>query len=216
MEIKISAELPFSWCQFCKRMDMKANRFIANGEVYETTNVCENAPICEACERARAEELRKAAAPKKSEAGQDDAAEEGEVLESLKLGAAFDAGFAQGFILARGEEEALPEAGVVWTRFCRLNNLDPDTLEPIRVIGVDMGAGADQTWGISNGEYLRRVLPGMTDETLRDIFACRVTCSDCPMEEPCRNCIDKRHRGEKVQDLTCGDRWELWLKEAVK
>ena len=88
--------------------------------------------------------------------------------------------------------------------------------EQIRGIGVVMGAGADQTGGISNGEYLRRVLPGMTDETLRNIFACKATCSDCPMEEQCRNCIDKRHRGEKTPDLTCGDRWELWLKEAVK
>ena len=70
MDTKISVNLPISWCQFCKRMDLKANRFITNGEVYETTNVCENAPICEACEQAR-----------KSEPPEH-AAEEQEVLSS--------------------------------------------------------------------------------------------------------------------------------------
>ena len=54
--IEISASLPFSWCRFCFRMDMKTDKWIANGQVEEIENVCANADICEACELARVSE----------------------------------------------------------------------------------------------------------------------------------------------------------------
>lgn len=61
MKIDIKCELPFSWCQLCQRRDLTEERLIANGEVYESTTICKNAPICEACERARAADLQPAA-----------------------------------------------------------------------------------------------------------------------------------------------------------
>ena len=56
MEIDIKCELPFSWCKFCSKRDLTREELIANGEVYESSTICQNAPICEACERARDEE----------------------------------------------------------------------------------------------------------------------------------------------------------------
>ena len=55
MEVKITAQLPFSWCQFCNRRDLRTETLVADGEVYDSQTICENAPICEACERARNE-----------------------------------------------------------------------------------------------------------------------------------------------------------------
>ena len=31
MEVKITAQLPFSWCQFCNRKDLKTETLIADG-----------------------------------------------------------------------------------------------------------------------------------------------------------------------------------------
>lgn len=56
MEVKITAQLPFSWCKSCDRRDLRTETMIADGEVYDSQTICENAPICEACERARNEE----------------------------------------------------------------------------------------------------------------------------------------------------------------
>lgn len=60
MNINIKCELPFSWCVFCSKRDLTREELIANGEVYESTTICENAPICEACERAREEKQKPA------------------------------------------------------------------------------------------------------------------------------------------------------------
>lgn len=49
---QINAQLPFSWCRFCNQMDLKEERFMADGEIYETVRTCENAQICEECEKA--------------------------------------------------------------------------------------------------------------------------------------------------------------------
>lgn len=54
--IEISASLPFSWCRHCFGMDMQTEGWGANGQVKEIENVCANAAICEACERARVSE----------------------------------------------------------------------------------------------------------------------------------------------------------------
>lgn len=56
MEVKITAQLPFSWCRICNRKDLRTETMMANGEVYDSQTICENAQICEACERARNEE----------------------------------------------------------------------------------------------------------------------------------------------------------------
>ena len=50
---QITASLPFSWCRFCTRMDLKTDRFWVNGKVEEIGNRCSNEQICEACEKAR-------------------------------------------------------------------------------------------------------------------------------------------------------------------
>ena len=55
MEVKITAQLPFSWCQSCDQRDLRTEKLIADGEVFDSQTTCENAPICEACERARNE-----------------------------------------------------------------------------------------------------------------------------------------------------------------
>lgn len=58
--IEIRASLPFSWCRFCTQMDLETQKWIADGQVEEIENVCANAAVCEACERARAADLRPA------------------------------------------------------------------------------------------------------------------------------------------------------------
>lgn len=56
MRIEINAELPFSWCKSCTRRDLRTETLTADGEVYDSQTICENAPICEACEKARSAE----------------------------------------------------------------------------------------------------------------------------------------------------------------
>ena len=58
--IEIRSSLPFSWCRFCTRIDLETQKWIADGQVEEIENVCANAAVCEACERARAADLRPA------------------------------------------------------------------------------------------------------------------------------------------------------------
>lgn len=58
--IEIRASLPFSWCRFCTKMELETQKWIADGQVEEIENVCANAAVCEACERARAADLRPA------------------------------------------------------------------------------------------------------------------------------------------------------------
>lgn len=53
MEVKITAQLPFSWCRICNRKDLRTEKMMANGKVCDSQTICENAPICEACEEAR-------------------------------------------------------------------------------------------------------------------------------------------------------------------
>ena len=57
MVVKITAQLPFSWCQSCDRRELRTEKLIADGEVYDSQTICENAPICEACEEARRAEI---------------------------------------------------------------------------------------------------------------------------------------------------------------
>ena len=167
MEVKITAQLPFSWCQFCNRKDLKTETLIADGEVYESSTICENAPICEACERARAKNIT-TADPKP------------EKITWI----------------------ALDEQGV------------QSQIEKIQVIGVDMGAGADQTGGIRNGEYLRRVLPGLIDEDLAFLLTF-MPCPSCPRREDCER-ESKKNFSSGERQGSCKESWKRWLKEVVK
>lgn len=50
--VEITADLPFSWCRLCKRLDMQTETFFAMYD-FEKTHYCSNASVCEACEQAR-------------------------------------------------------------------------------------------------------------------------------------------------------------------
>ena len=84
MRIEINAELPFSWCKSCTRRDMRTETMIADGEVYDSQTICENAPICEACEKARRSETP------------EEAKEASESLRAVKIGQALQEGFDAG------------------------------------------------------------------------------------------------------------------------
>lgn len=55
MRVKITAELPFSWCERCSRIELETEKIYADGKVYEWSHGCRNAETCEALERARQE-----------------------------------------------------------------------------------------------------------------------------------------------------------------
>ena len=60
MVIDISFQLPFSHCKYCRRLDPKREDVYANGELWVSSFVCENAKICEASKKAeQSEQLRK-------------------------------------------------------------------------------------------------------------------------------------------------------------
>ena len=84
----------------------------------------------------------------------------------------------------------------------------------VTVIGMDQGAGADQAAGITKGDYLRRVLPGMSDEKLSCVLSF-IPCPSCPEREDCkREGEEIQRRGGQTE--RCSDRWRRWMKETVK
>ena len=50
-----SIDVPFSWCQHCKALEIKETRLCTGGTDYITLRKCEHARECVACEKARRE-----------------------------------------------------------------------------------------------------------------------------------------------------------------
>ena len=52
MKMEINANLPFSWCKFCKKRDLRESTIYEDNEVFEKEHFCENADICEGMAKA--------------------------------------------------------------------------------------------------------------------------------------------------------------------
>lgn len=51
----ISINVPFSWCQRCKALEIEETKLYTGGMDYVTIRRCEHAKECSACEKARRE-----------------------------------------------------------------------------------------------------------------------------------------------------------------
>ncbi len=56
MLVKMMVDLPYSWCQYCTRLELQAIKFRAEDNKSETDHTCANVSICEAAEDARRRE----------------------------------------------------------------------------------------------------------------------------------------------------------------
>lgn len=56
MLVKMTVNLPFSWCQYCTHLEMQATEFRAEGNKSWTDHTCANVFICEAAEEAKLRE----------------------------------------------------------------------------------------------------------------------------------------------------------------
>ena len=56
MLVKMTVNLPYSWCQYCTRMELQTIESRADGNKSETDHTCANATICKAAEDARLRE----------------------------------------------------------------------------------------------------------------------------------------------------------------
>lgn len=65
MLVKMTVDLPYSWCLYCTRLELKAIEFRAEDNKSETDHTCANVSICEAAEDAK---LRERAAAKRTRA----------------------------------------------------------------------------------------------------------------------------------------------------
>lgn len=53
MLIKMTVNLPYSWCQYCTRLDLRGIEFREEGNKSVTDHTCANASICEAAQKAK-------------------------------------------------------------------------------------------------------------------------------------------------------------------